>query len=63
MANLSGNFCVFNSILDGFGAISYTIGKLYQFPIQICAVFIRIGGINRPLNMGAYRGIVARSLF
>jgi hypothetical protein len=63
MANLSGNACMFNPVLDCFGTILYAIGKLYQFPIQMSTVFIRIGWIDRPLNMGAYRGIVARSLF
>ena len=63
MTNLTGNACVFNPVLDCFGAISYTIGKLYQFPVQMRTVLIRIGGTDRPLDVGAYRGIVACSLF
>jgi hypothetical protein len=63
MTDFAFNTCMFYPVLDCFGAAFYSFGKFYQFPIQIRAVFIRIGGVYRPLNVGGNRGIVARAFF
>jgi hypothetical protein len=63
MTDFAGNTCILNSVLNGFRAIFYAIGKFYQFLVQVCTVFIRIGGVNRSLNVCGNWSIVARAFF
>lgn len=43
MTYLTDDTRMFNPVLDSFGAVLNAIGKLYQFPVQMCTVFISIG--------------------